>query len=113
MTETNITTMGTTTTGAAAMGAGSVAEIATPNASRYLQQLCKHFAHKRPVTFDPQTGSIAFASGECRLEAADGVLTLSLAAPDAVFLEQLQDVVARHLVRFAFREEIRIAWRAV
>jgi len=93
-------------------GARSVAEVATPNASRYLQQLCKHFAHKRPVTFDPQTGSIAFSSGECRLDARDGALTLSLTAPDATYLEQVQDVVARHLVRFAFREEMRIDWRA-
>ena len=92
--------------------AKSVAEIATPNASRYLQQLCKHFAHKRPVTFDPQSGSIAFSSGECRLEARDDALTLSLTAPDAAYLEQLQDVVARHLVRFAFREDMQIDWRA-
>lgn len=91
----------------------SVAEIATPNASRYLQQLCKHFAHKRPVTFGPHSGSIAFSSGECRLEARDAVLKLSLTAPDAAYLEQLRDVVARHLVRFAFREDMRINWRTV
>lgn len=29
----------------------SRATVATPNASRYLQQVCTHFPHKRPVTF--------------------------------------------------------------
>jgi len=93
--------------------ARSVAEIATPNTSRYLQQICKHFAHKRPVTFDPTTGSIAFSSGECRLEAGEDVLKLTVTTPVASQLEQLQDVVARHLVRFAFREDMRIDWRNV
>lgn len=86
------------------------AEIVTANASRYLQQLCKHFAHKLPVTFDPQAGQISFASGECRLAAEDGVLKLSVSVPDSTQLVNLQDVVARHLVRFAFREELKIEW---
>jgi uncharacterized protein len=89
-----------------------VADVATSHASRYLQQLCKHFAHKRPVTFDPQAGQISFSSGECRLAADEGALKLSLTSPDADQLAQLQDVVARHLVRFAFREEMQIGWRA-
>jgi uncharacterized protein len=93
--------------------ARSVAEVVTPNAGRYLQQLCKHFQHKRPVTCDPHSGQIAFSFGECRLDAGEAVLRLLLAAPDASQLEQLQDVVARHLLRFAFREEMRIEWRPV
>lgn len=93
-------------------GVRSIAEVATQSASRYLQQLCKHFAHKRPVTFDEHMGHIAFSSGECRLNAHDGTLTLSLTAPDDVHMVQLQDVVVRHLVRFAFREELAIDWRS-
>ena len=45
--------------------------------------------------------------------AAEGVLTLSVEAADAPALTQLQDVVARHLLRFAFREDVRIDWQAV
>ncbi|MCB9948890.1 MAG: DUF2218 domain-containing protein [Rhodospirillaceae bacterium] len=92
-------------------GAHSAADVATPNASRYLQQLCKHFAHKCPVTFDAQAGHIAFPFGDCRLEAPDAALRLALTAPDAAQLEQLQDVVGRHLVRFAFREDMQIVWQ--
>jgi len=99
---------GTTPTGEATQ---SRAEVATPNASRYLQQLCKHFAHKLPVTFDARSGRVSFSIGDCILTADDGVLKLSLDAPDAAQLEQLQDVVARHLLRFAFREDLRVDWR--
>ncbi len=37
-----------------------------------------------------------------------GVLTLT--APIVADMPQLQDVVVRHLVRFAFREEIAVEW---
>lgn len=95
----------------ATLAVHSVAEIATPQAGRYLTQLCKHFQHKRPVTYDEHSGHIDFTIGDCRLRADAGALTLSLEAPDQQQLAQLQDVVARHLLRFAFREEMQIAWR--
>ncbi|SOC45254.1 hypothetical protein SAMN05892877_11491 [Rhizobium subbaraonis] len=92
-------------------GVRSAADIATEHASRYLQQLCKHFAHKRPVEFDSQSGHITFGVGECRLRADDTVLRISLTSPDQEQMAQLQDVVIRHLVRFAFREELAVTWR--
>lgn len=85
--------------------------IATEQASRYLQQLCKHFAHKLTVTFDEHAGEIVFSIGQCRLKADDAALHIDLAAPSAEDMEQLKDVVIRHLVRFAFREEVRVDWQ--
>lgn len=89
----------------------SHAEIATAQASRYLQQLCKHFAHKLPVTFDPAAGRIGFSIGDCDLRADAERLSIALTAPDAEQMPQLQDVVIRHLERFAFREELAVRWR--
>ncbi len=89
----------------------SVAYITTPNASKYLQQLCKHFAHKPPVTFDERSGQVTFTIGECDLSAEAGALKISLTAADNERMAQLRDVVARHLVRFAFREELIFNWR--
>ncbi len=89
----------------------TMADIPTDHASRYLQQLCKHFAHKRPVSFDEHSGQISLMAGECRLTADDAKLTVFVEAPDPSQLEQLQDVVVRHLVRFAFREELSVDWR--
>lgn len=88
----------------------SQARITTELASRYLQQLCKHFAHKLPVTFGPERGRIEFSIGVCELRAVPGVLTMHAEAADATALKQLEDVVARHLERFAFREQPEIAW---
>lgn len=88
----------------------ATAEIPTAHASRYLQQLCKHFAHKLPVTFDPTDGTIGFDIGACKLHATGETLSLAVESPDAAQLDRLKDVVERHLVRFAFREELAIAW---
>jgi uncharacterized protein len=90
--------------------ASSVANIATPNARKYLVQLCKHFQHKLPAKWEENAGSIEFPFGQCRLSARDGELEIVLASADATQLTQLQGVVARHLVRFAFREELAIGW---
>lgn len=90
--------------------ASSVATIATPNARKYLAQLCKHFQHKLPATWEESAGTIDFPIGRCGLRAKSGELEIFLASPDASQLTQLEDVVGRHLVRFAFREKLAIAW---
>jgi hypothetical protein len=89
----------------------SVATIATPQAQRYLSQLCKHFQHRRPVTLEATAGHIGFDAGNCDLLADDTALILTATAADAEALQQLQDVIARHLLRFAFREAMRIDWQ--
>jgi uncharacterized protein len=93
--------------------AHSSARIETERASIYLQQLCKHFAHKLPVTFTPEQGQITFSIGICRLEASDGILVLGAEAADDARLTQLQGVIDKHLLRFAFRDPPRIEWHAL
>ena len=90
----------------------SEARIKSERASIYLQQLCKHFAHRLPVEFTPERGQITFSVGTCRLAANGDELTLSAEAADDTQLSQLQDVVARHLLRFAFRDPPTITWTA-
>jgi hypothetical protein len=90
----------------------SVARIETERAGIYLQQLCKHFAHKLPVSFTPEQGQIPFSVGTCRLEAVNGILTLKCEAEDLDRLAQLQSVVDKHLLRFAFRDPPKIEWMA-
>jgi len=89
----------------------SRADVVTPQAGKYLVQLCKHFAHKLPVSLDGRAGRIGFPAGEVDLRAEEGALTIALAARGPAELETLKDVVVRHLVRFAFREELAVAWR--
>jgi hypothetical protein len=89
----------------------STAEFVTPKASGYLQQLCKHFGHKIPATFDETSGHLTFGCGECHLTAEAGKLRMTLNSADAAQLAQLQDIILRHLQRFAFREAPVIAWQ--
>lgn len=84
--------------------------VPTAHASRYLQQLCKHWAHKFTVEFTPEHGRIDL--GENRvvsLNANEQNLTASVDAPEDN-LAQMEDVVASHIVRFAFREELVFNW---
>jgi hypothetical protein len=93
--------------------ATSEARVDTVRASRYLGQLCKHFAHKIPVMHTAEQGRIEFPFGVCLLEAEPERLILRAEANDAQALAQVQDVVARHLERFAFRDKPEIHWNRV
>jgi hypothetical protein len=80
--------------------------------SRCLQQLCKHFGHKLPAEFDARHGRVEFPGGPCELDAGAeaGILHLRVTARDEEGLARLEDVVGRHLERFAFREKPEIRW---
>jgi hypothetical protein len=85
----------------------SHATVATASASRYLQQLCKHWSHKFAVEFTPERGTIPFdATRICRLDASADALALHIEAADDATLERMQGVVIDHLKRFAFREDL-------
>ncbi len=83
----------------------TTATINTFYANRYLQQLCKHWAHKFEVAFTPLQGTIRFPGGAVvTLDADDERLGTRIEAPDAETLERMKTVLAEHLDRFAFRE---------
>ena len=89
----------------------STAAVKTESASRYLQQLCKHWSHKMVTEFDPEKGRVDFPSGaQLFLEAGGVELDLTLEAPEDS-LERMEGVVADHLKRFAFREELEFVWK--
>jgi len=88
----------------------ATATIATANASKYLQQLCKHWSHKLETEFDALRGRVNFDVAAAHFNAAADHLTVAIIAPDAATLDRLEPVVARHLQRFAFRETLGIDW---
>lgn len=92
------------------VAATAEARVATEAPRRYLAQLCKHFQHRLPVSLAEDHGRIAFEGGACDLAAEGEVLVLRLAAADEATLARLEDVVARHLLRFAFRTPPEIRW---
>ena len=83
----------------------SVARVPTTSASRYLQQLAKHWSHKMTVTFSPEEGTIDFPNGSrLDMRADSETLDVALTVPEGEDVERMRGVVASHLDRFAFRE---------
>ena len=100
----------------------SNASVPTQSGSRYLQQLCKHWAHNLEVEFTAEHGTIVFprdarganwpADGLVTMDAEAEALECRVDASSAEQLEGLKGVLARHLDRFAFREApLSFDWR--
>ena len=76
----------------------------TENASKYLQQLCKHFGHKIEVEYSSTKGACHFEFGTAKMSADDVGLTVQIVLADSAKLDQAHMVIDKHLERFAFRE---------
>ncbi len=96
--------------GEAAPGLSSEARVPTAVPRRYLGQLCKHFEHKLPVALAENRGRIEFPTGVCQLDAETEALVMRVTAGDEAALARLEDAVARHLERFAFRDKLEVHW---
>jgi hypothetical protein len=87
------------------------ARVTTTHGGKYVQQLCKHWAHKLDVTLTQDEGIVRFPDAVATMSAEADALSVTIEAADAATLERMQDVVARHLDRFAFREApLPFAW---
>lgn len=102
----------------------AVASVPTAHASKYLQQLCKHWQHNLAVVFTPDHGTVTFPNdargadwpGDALVtfDAGADALSIRIDASVEAQLEGLMGAVARHLDRFAFREApLPFDWRAV
>lgn len=100
----------------------ATASVPTASASRYLQQLCKHWQHNLAVEFTPEHGTVVFprdARGAdwpgdalVTFDARADTLEVRVDASSEAHLEGLKGAVARHLDRFAFREApLRFDWK--
>jgi hypothetical protein len=89
----------------------SHARLTTDKAVRYMTQLGKHWSHKFPVLLGEADCEISLPIGRCVMRADEEGLDITAMADDAEGLTRLEDVIASHLARFAFREgEIALAW---
>jgi hypothetical protein len=86
------------------------ADVRTEHASRYLQQLCKHWSHRFQVEFDAARGVVRMNGADCTFHAEPQRLSMTLEGEDRQALPRLCDVVTEHLKRFAFREQIDVPW---
>jgi len=98
------------------------AAVPTASGSRYLQQLCKHWAHNLTVEFTPEHGTVVFPKdargadhpGDAlvTMDARGDALDVRIDATSPEQRDGLKGAVARHLDRFAFREApLPFDWR--
>ena len=106
------------------MTVSATAKVPTAHASKYLQQLCKHWQHNLAVEFTAEHGTVTFPKdargadwpGDALVtfNAGPGALSVRIDASVAEQLEGLEAAVARHLDRFAFREApLAFDWQVV
>jgi hypothetical protein len=92
----------------------SVAHVPTAHASKYLQQLCKHWGHNLAVEFTAERGTVTFpadmkgtifpSEGTLEMIAHPETLEVRVEGANEEHVERLRTVAAKHLDRFAFRE---------
>ncbi|MAY68421.1 MAG: 2,4-dihydroxyhept-2-ene-1,7-dioic acid aldolase [Rhodospirillaceae bacterium] len=88
------------------------AAIETDNASKYLMQLCKHFAHKVDVDYDSAQARVEFPPGRCMMTAEGAILSFYCRSREEEGIAVMQHILSDHLTRFAWREEIAFDWDA-
>jgi hypothetical protein len=89
----------------------STADVPTAHASSYLRQLCRHWSHKFPVEFNDQHGRIELPSALCTVDAEPANLSVKLEIQDGENQIRIEQVVAEHLQRFGFRDQLVFHWR--
>jgi hypothetical protein len=83
----------------------------TENATKYIEQLCKHFAHKVSADFDGVSGRAVLPVGETTLAATSDMLTVTIDLLEGTPVEHGKSIIDLHLVRFAHREGFEeMAW---
>ena len=89
----------------------STTTIATDAASSYIGKLCRHFRHKIETEYTPTTGLATFQFGTCAMKATSTELIFNITANDMESVEKIKGVLERHLVKFAYKEDLTIRWR--
>ncbi len=82
----------------------TTARVPTQSGSKYMQQLCKHWSHKLEVEFDAEKGRVELPGAQAIMLVESDALVVTLAGEDDAAVTKMQEVVAVHLDRFAFRE---------
>lgn len=87
------------------------ARVKTPHGSKYLQRLCKHFAHRVSADWDEHSGNVCFAEGTCTLQADASGLQMICSADSEQELIEIVDTMDRHFIRFAKAEAPELIWQ--
>lgn len=88
----------------------SQADVSTDQPARYAKQLVSHLGRKLDFTAEGAVSTAAMGTGTGQVVVGDGVLTLLATGPDEASVATVEHVLGSHLLRFATREDLTVAW---
>ena len=86
------------------------ATIQTDKAERIMKTVCNHFARKTTASYEGNKGYVEFGDGKCEITVTSNTMLLQLSADNVDNLSRVQNVVVKHLLRFAPGENLQINW---
>jgi hypothetical protein len=89
----------------------STAIVVTDAPARYAKQLLKHLSVKPTIDLIAENHQLVFEYGTATVRPEGDGLLLRAEADDPESLARLEDVLARHLVRFGRRNELTVSWQ--
>tara|TARA_R110002049_G_scaffold74361_13_gene191845 strand:+ start:291 stop:599 length:309 start_codon:yes stop_codon:yes gene_type:complete len=85
-------------------------KVATVHGASYLKRLCRHFSHKVPTTVTDTQGRIELPFGACRIDVDNDQMLFRIEVANPADLDRAEEVVARHLIQIANRDEPTVQW---
>lgn len=90
----------------------AVSQFESPKASQYLQQLCKHFAHKVEASHSATEGRAELPGGLLTMQASGTMLQIEIVGEGPREIAKARYILEEHLIRFAHRENLlSLDWR--
>ena len=94
------------------------AGIETGNARKYLDEICRQLdarSRTKPelgvhVNWTDTAGTVDFGWGRCSMRAGKAVLELRAEAPDQDGLQQVRELITRHIEKIAGDSELPLTW---
>ena len=87
--------------------------VNTKKGAKYVQRLCKHFAHKVQAHWQETQGQVQFEMGTTDIFASTDALTLICKANNAIDLGDIVDTIDQHFQRFAKADQLVLEWQQV
>lgn len=87
-------------------------QVATPEASRWLQRLCYHFSRKIAVRYDEHQGHATFPWGVCEMRADDTALHFCCTADSGEALARGRLTIDEHIKLFSRKSPLAVRWEA-
>ena len=89
----------------------ATANVATPNAGRFVKALSNHFNRKATGSYEGNRGQVIFEFGMAVLEAINGEIQMRVSAESEPNFTRIKNVIGGHLERFAQKEALVVVWQ--